>query len=687
MPKDEEVRTFGGARYTIEHHKPPPDDGPPPLPSWDATHGHQPPPPSKEKVQRVLKEEVRRSASEAKRLLAFTRSAWDSTRPAGDPNDAGLCHFALRWSANEHPAAVRDGTSYETRTEAATEHPIHAQREQRRAANQIVTWNSSRGKPFVPLGAVPLVPSAVVRQSQPTPLTLLGEVFMPEKLEEKNATVELALGVPVEHSVPRNGRRFYCVRMDEENRQLTVRLRAWRGDPDLYVCTLHARPDEERHTWKSNGTGEHEEISIGADDPRGGAGKYYIGVFGEKASDYRIEASIVKPKISLPARSCTSQFDTESRKLVAKAVRGSASRLVQAYSSTPNAHEAVLSSLDAHGLSQVDLLEAARPASRILRAHSDLALQRGHGVPLLRAVGGLTRSLATLPTSHSITALPTRKNGRGSSAAAPTAVSEQPPLQQEQDDEEDAAGERPGAGGKGGAAQVLTMKGAGAGGPETAIEEMEAVPPSTRRTPLSDPAFALVAPPTSAGVAGLRTGPPPELSWQPPPGYTWEDLPKDARLRQAMAELKDVRGELTDRLRSQLAGLEETRPYKYVARTQALASVDAQASVCRVGVVRRGAEAILHSFARLEEDEAAQEAAAAAARAAPPPAVPASVRVVAASERALLSSNSLGTLFQEHPAVRSIDGRYKDQRRKPTPKVRGRPMSEYEKWKAKRGNV
>ena len=366
----------GGSSYTVEHHDPP-RERPPTPPRWDRT---QPPePPDEKKIKQVLKEESQRALYSQKRVAAFTKAAWDSDRPAGDPasQKGGNAYFSFPYAkADEEATNARDGEhNFATAPEAwtAKAEGIVDARKDRQSRCGSVAWNTPHGATFRSLGDVPMVPAAVRRKDKPSPVKILGDAWVPEKKADRGKLVPMRSGVPIEDSVLNGGHRYYSVFVDE-GRRFTIRLRAYRGDPDLYVCNKNDRPDVDDHTWKSNAVGNVEELVIEPDDPLGSVGNYYIGVFGEKASDYRLEVEIVKPPIALPSRGHVNPFD-KGREVIFKEVQVAMGRVVQAAAYGSGKTPRIESELQALGRSEAEIVAAGRPAVRAIRTTSDLVIR------------------------------------------------------------------------------------------------------------------------------------------------------------------------------------------------------------------------------------------------------------------------------------------------------------------------
>ena len=306
LPPTQTLKTFSNgpgvapSRYTVEHHDPP-RERPPTPPRWDTSRKVPPPPPDEKKVRAVLKEEAQRAVFSAKRISAFTKASWDSPRPAGDPTSRmGNPYFAIQWEADQ-PTRVRDSSfNFDTEGVVARAHTAVERRAERQSRCSSTAWNTPHGETFQPLGDVPMVPAAVRRRERPSPLDVRGDAWVPQKKADRGKLVPLASGAPVEDVIHEPGaHRYYVVRV-AEGRRFTLRMRAYRGDPDLFVCNKYDRPHLERHTWKSTAAGNVEELVIEPNDPAGGAGTYYVAVFAEKPAEYRLEAEVVKPSISLP---------------------------------------------------------------------------------------------------------------------------------------------------------------------------------------------------------------------------------------------------------------------------------------------------------------------------------------------------------------------------------------------------
>ena len=289
------------ALYTVEHFKLP-DAPPEPPPRWDRRK--PPPPPSREKIKQVLREEAQRMSHQAKMIEAYKKDHWDSLRPAGLPNGE-LPYFELDWAADKEKTAVRTYLP-ESPLKADWAPHVHrcilpserrAQREQRCAER---AWDTRPGHPYAVLGEVPLLPDMVLPGPRPKPLTIRGDIWRPPSESNGEHDIRwLQPGVSLEGNVPRGSFRYFAIEA-RANSRLVIELKAYSGDPDLFVSQRQHRPDLENYTWRSNSIGDTEELAIEHDDPliehgeTRGAWTCYIGVFGEKQSDYQITTRFVK---------------------------------------------------------------------------------------------------------------------------------------------------------------------------------------------------------------------------------------------------------------------------------------------------------------------------------------------------------------------------------------------------------
>ena len=350
--------------YVVEHHKDEYTEQV--VERWDASRDVQLPQPSNEKVRRVLQEETRRSAYKDSKLLKYTKTQWDSTRPAGETPDGDtmdIAYFGLEWHATE-PARVRDN-DYEYATLPDSSEPTFLKElAERKVRCHGVGWASEKARAYRPLGDVPLFPAQVRRRERPGPLRILGDAWIPEKQIDRGTLIPLSSGVPLDkESVLRHGKRFYTIAVTE-GRRLDIRLRVHKGDPDIYVSNVHDRPDELHFVWKSMGGGESEELIIESDDPKGGPGSYYIAIIGDQASEYRIEAELVKPRIHLPPRP-PKRFDHGQRE-ICRALREAHDRRAHVAAGYVTL-SALPAQLVAGGHDPDAVLEASRPAAACRR--------------------------------------------------------------------------------------------------------------------------------------------------------------------------------------------------------------------------------------------------------------------------------------------------------------------------------
>ena len=103
------------------------------------------------------------------------------------------------------------------------------------------------------------------------------------------------------------------------------------------MSATRERPDAEHYTWRSNSSGDVEQVSISPDDPQAAhPGPYHIGVFGAKQSVFTLVGKFVKPQVELPPR--PPKQHPRGYKEIGKHLRGSATRVTEAASgSTPAA--------------------------------------------------------------------------------------------------------------------------------------------------------------------------------------------------------------------------------------------------------------------------------------------------------------------------------------------------------------
>lgn len=621
--------------YWVEFHESPDDVVPPP--SYDASRKEPPPGPSREKLRRVLKEEAKRSAYQNSRLPAYTKATWDAVRPAG-PN---LPYFEYTWTASEEPTALRDDVHYAGKLDDTWSFLAAKAKRIERCTH--TAWHSRNTEPYDSLGNPELVPAAMKRRPISQPLTIRGDAWVPEAEKDRGELVPLVSGTPVEDYVVQTASKFFCVEAFEYCR-ITLRLTVHAGDPDLFVCKTADRPDADHYTWRSLEGGEYEVMHIEPDDPNGGAGTYYIAVYGNRASDFKLVAELSKPPIALPPKPPNAGFN-DGYKDLHRALRASRARLTHATAGGTNL-SSVEDLLSSRGQPAARVVAAARPAAKALRAYSHLALQQQstRDGDMSRA---LSQSLSSLQdeTPPPRTAPSAARSGSTRAApgpaVAPAAPAPAPALT--------APSPAPVS-----AAPTLSRADSEPHLPSshdadrpllTASGSVPALlrPPRERRL-LNEGSDGATHSKAATQRRCLVPDPAPVLQWHPPRGYTWEDLPSEARLVQALNETHGAKATLVQDLQEQLGALERLRPYKHVAQTFSLASLDPTSSLCRQQIVREGASAMLSSYARQRypaggSDEAATgQAANEAASSMPRP----RKRVP----------------FTEHAAVRIIDERY-----------------------------
>lgn len=535
IPSDSHVTHVGGMKISVVHYKDPDAEDPPPR--WDTTAVRKnPPPPSREKIKRVLQEEAQRMAFQAKRVHAYCKEKWDSERPQGLPTGE-LPYFELEWAASAK-AEKRHGFEYDTSVVPLMPSEIRAVRTDRCVERG---WMSGNDRPYETLGEVPLLPSMVKPGQRPKPLKIHGDVYRPpSEGKGENDIRKLKPDVGRDGAVPKGELRYFSCNVPE-GKNLTIELFAYAGDPDLFVSTHHHRPNADRHTWRSNTTDETEILEILSDDPMAleGGGEYFIGVFGEKQSDFRITVRYWRQQIFLPPK--PKRIQTRGYLTIGKELRRSASRLRATSSGSAPAGSGLTDAVGSlatpievpvEALADEDEevvvapvmptpsarrggpkgartfvppapaapapdeaavlrshVAAGRPAARVLRAHSEYAL---HGAPRVATQLSLSRSLENLPL-------------RGLVVGAA-----------EDDEEEDDGGGE--AGGEGLRASFS--------GVSLASSRASTAPASAKRSP-------------GRGV-GWRD-PTLDLRWQPPEGHSWADLESGSRLMQALNECIEVR--------------------------------------------------------------------------------------------------------------------------------------------------
>ena len=376
--------------YIVEHHEAP--DYYEPIGyavTWDASRKTPMPPPSRDKVRQVLKEEAKRMAFASTRSDAYKKERWDSERPAGLSQSRAVLmpYFELNWSAPPE-AAVRlrdDQKEY-----VANPPPTSQVRAQRRERCAERAWETGFGRPYAPLGEVPLFPSQVRPGPRPDVLQIRGEIWRPP-IDENADITTVTLGVPINDTVPLGASRFYSVEVPPRV-HLHVELHRYSGDPDLFVSNTFKRPTSEQNQWCSNSTEQVDEVHIEPDDPNAEPGVYNIGVYGEKHSEFRLLVTTSKPPVLLPPRA--KPVHTHGFATIGKQLRRSAARLTATSSGSAPPGALLSSALQSAAAPEESFLEAGRPAARVLRAHSGAAHS---GAPRHEMLLSVSRSLSTLP--------------------------------------------------------------------------------------------------------------------------------------------------------------------------------------------------------------------------------------------------------------------------------------------------
>ena len=701
LPSSITTAVYDGRKVEVVTYSDP--DAKPAEHRWDASRKIPPPPPSREKIKRVLAEEAQRSQFQATRVGAYCKATFDSPRPMGLAS-GDLPYFELEWAANA-PADVRLNLDYSTRM--AVPASISTARRERgeRCAERM--WLSPIGRPYETLGEVPLYPAHVRPGERPKPLNIRGENWRPPYESNGEDDIRLlAPGAPLEGMVPKDGMRYFACNAPKDH-HVTVALEVMQGDPDLFVSAQIKRPNADRFTWRSNSSGDTDGITIEAGGahpdpntlPEGGV--YYIGVFGEKQSNFKISVRYWKPQIYLPPS--PRRKIGRGTQIIHKHLRRSASRLASLRSGAAapgtNLSSAVAAlPLSAHhgadeqgrggfsdgsesesdeggangneqgkadrgaASSEIALLDAhlraGRPAAKLLRSYSELALR---GAPRAATQVALSLSFETLPL-------------RGL-------------VPREEEEEDTDGGSRRDRGGRGGEHGGDRGGGARTSGsnallrPATYATSLTSHksphgPPGTGgRSPGGMPRLrtALASPlgqrsgrrstDSSSGLAGRRAGgamdgaaasperarsppePPLDLKWQPPKGYKWTDLPKGSRLVQALHETVELRSDLEARLERQLRELEQKRALTYIARTHALNAINPTTHVLEPNSVRKSTQWMLASYEKNKREAEAHAAAEAAKR--------------EAEEAALAAALAAKVSFKDHPTVKKIDTKFR----------------------------
>lgn len=87
----------------------------------------------------------------------------------------------------------------------------------------------------------------------------------------------LGEGVPSVDMLPQNKRAYFKFNLLEAlNITFTVTPKST-GDPDMYISTVHERPDEDHCEWRSIRYGA-DTITITTDDPNYKVSTYYVGI-------------------------------------------------------------------------------------------------------------------------------------------------------------------------------------------------------------------------------------------------------------------------------------------------------------------------------------------------------------------------------------------------------------------------
>ena len=133
--------------------------------------------------------------------------------------------------------------------------------------------------------------------------------------------------------------------------------------------------------------------------------------------------------------------------------------------------------------------------------------------------------------------------------------------------------------------------------------------------------------------------------------------------------------QLTSRMASQLVAYDRLRPYKQLAQTYSLASIEPTSSACSASTVRQGAQSMLRGYTRTLHPGASGTGGDA-------PAAAPSESSYHAAGRSASAGRSAGRRvpFTEHPTVRTIDAAYK-----PPPAVHG-PVPGYARPTPARAN-
>ena len=701
LPSSITTAVFDGRKVEVVTYSDP--DAKPLEHRWDASRKIPPPPPSREKIKRVLAEEAQRSQFQARRVGAYCKATFDSLRPMGLAS-GDLPYFELEWAANA-PADVRLNLDYSTRM--AVPASISTARRERgeRCAERM--WLSPIGRPYETLGEVPLYPAHVRPGERPKPLNIRGENWRPPYESNGEDDIRLlAPGAPLEGMVPKDGMRYFACNAPKDH-HVTVALEVMQGDPDLFMSAQIKRPNADRFTWRSNSSGDTDGITIEAGGahpdpntlPEGGV--YYIGVFGEKQSNFKISVRYWKPQIYLPPS--PRRKIGRGTQTIHKHLRRSASRLATLRSGSADPETSLSGAVAAlplsahHGadeqgrggvsdgsesegdeggancnaqgkagsgaassevpaVAQLDAhLRAGRPAAKLLRSYSELALR---GAPRAATQVALSLSFETLPLRGLV------------------------PHEEEEEEGTDGGSLRD-RGGRGG------ERGGDRGGGARTSGSSAVLKPATYAASLTSHKSSHEPPGRSpGGIAGMprlasplgqRSGqraterssgpagrcaggaqagagasperarsppePPLDLKWQPPKGYRWTDLPKGSRLVQALHESVELRSDLEARLERQLRELEEKRALTYIARTHALNAIDPTTHVLEPNSVRKSTQWMLASYEKNKREAEAHAAAEAAKR--------------EAEEAALAAALAAKVSFKDHPTVKKIDTKFR----------------------------
>ena len=244
-------------------------------------------------------EEAQRTAFQGSRIKRYMKEHWNSPRPQGLLTSE-LPFFELQWAADEKKAAVRTNlpdsvteVDYQEHRPWVPPSEIRLLRQERCARR---AWDTRVGHAYVQLGDVPPLPSQVRPGTPPKRLTIRGDIWhAPSEDSSDNDIRWLDPGTPLEGSVPKGASRYFAIQVDDVYANVTIELRAYTGDPDLFVSRRHTRPNPDQFTWVANKPGSFEELTVDFDDLQIGhppAGRQpwpcYIGVFGQETSVFEI---------------------------------------------------------------------------------------------------------------------------------------------------------------------------------------------------------------------------------------------------------------------------------------------------------------------------------------------------------------------------------------------------------------